>query len=327
MRRMQNLVNWLRSFLRRKAAEKELGSELRFHIERQVEENIAAGMTAQEARRAAMREFGGVEQVKEECRDTRRVNYLENLSKDIRYGFRMLCKSPSFTFFAVAVLALGIAANSAIFSIADAVLIRPLPYADADRLVIVWEDASSFGFPKNTPAPGNFSDWKSRNQVFTDVAATSFGGAFNLTGAGTPEKLSGRRVTANLFSVLGATPEFGRDFRPEDDIPGAAPVAILSHGLWLRRFGGDREILGKEILLNYEKCTVIGVMKRGFQFPDRESELWTPARFTKEDLANHGSHYLEVVARLKPGVSLKVANADLAVLAKEMEKEHPDSNT
>jgi predicted permease len=326
MRSVQNITNWCRSLLRRNTTEKELGSELRFHIERQVEENIAAGMTPQEARRAAAREFGGMEQVKEECRDTRRVNYLENLAKDVRYGLRMLRKSPSFTFFAVAVLALGIAANSTIFSVADAVLIRPLPYAEANRLVIVWEDASAFGFPKDTPAPGNFSDWKSRNQVFTEVAATSFGDAFNLTGAGTPEKLTGRSVTANLLSVLGATPELGRDFRPEDDVPGAAPVAILSHGLWLRRFGGDPQVLGKEILLNYEKCTIIGVMKRGFQFPDREAELWAPARFTKEELANHGSHYLEVVARLKPGVSLKSANADLAVIAKEMEKEHPDLN-
>src|SRR5580692_9617645 len=173
MRRIQNVANWLRSLLRRDSAEKELGSELRFHIERQVEENIAAGMTAQEARRAAVREFGGVEQVKEDCRDTRRANYVENLIKDTRYGFRMLRKSPSFTFFAVAVLALGIAANSAIFSIADNVLVRPLPYRDSDRLVMVWEDASAYGFPKDTPAPGNFLDWKSRNQVFEDMAAIS----------------------------------------------------------------------------------------------------------------------------------------------------------
>jgi putative ABC transport system permease protein len=193
--------------------------------------------------------------------------------------------------------------------------------------VIIWEDASAYGFPKDTPAPGNFSDWKSRNQVFDDVAATGFGGSFNLTGQGLPEKLTGREVTANLFSVLGVTPELGRDFRTEDDIPGATPVTILSYGLWLRRFGGDPQILGKEISLNYEKCIVVGVMKRGFQFPDRESELWTPERFTKEELANHGSHFLEVVARLKPGVSLKSANADLAVIAQQLEKEHPDSNS
>ncbi len=171
MRLLQNISNWLRSLFRRNTVDQELGSELRFHIERQVEENIAAGMTPEEARRAAVREFGGVEQVKEDCRDTRRVNYLDNLLNDVRFGLRMLRKSPSFTFFAVAVLALGIAANSAIFSIADNVLIRPLPYRDTNRLVMVWEDASAYNFPKNTPAPGNFNDWKIRNQVFEDVAA------------------------------------------------------------------------------------------------------------------------------------------------------------
>src|SRR5579863_8791019 len=214
MRWVQNISNWLRSLLRRNTAEQERGSELRFHIERQVEENLAAGMSAQEARRAAVREFGGVEQVKEDCRDTRRTNYLENLLNDVRYGLRMLRKSPSFTFFAVAVLALGIAANSAIFSIADAVLVRPLPYRDSNRLVMVWEDSSAYGFPKDTPAPGNFSDWKSRNQVFEDLAAIS-DGSFNLTGSGNPENLIGKWVTANLFSVLGVNPAIGRDFRPE----------------------------------------------------------------------------------------------------------------
>src|SRR5580693_807534 len=287
MRFVQSFSNWLRSLFRRNTAEQELGRELRFHIERQEQENLVAGMSPEEARRAALGEFGGVERVKEECRDTYRANYLENLAKDIRYGFRMLQKSPSFTFFAVAVLALGIAANSAIFSIADAILVRPLPYRDASRLVMVWEDASAYGFPKDTPAPGNFSDWKSRNQVFEDVAALPYGGYFNLTGNGTPEQLDGKKVTANLFSLLGVSPALGRDFRPEDDVPGAPHVAILSHGLWLRRFGGDPQIVGKEILLNYEKCTVIGVMKRGLQFPDRETELWVPAQFSKEDLADH----------------------------------------
>ena len=327
MRWVESSVNWLRSLFRRNSVEQELGSELRFHIEKQIEENLAAGMTRQEARRAALREFGGVERFKEECRDTRRVNFLENVIEDVRYGLRMLRKSPSFAFFAVGVLALGIAANSAIFSIADDVLLRPLPYRDANRLVVVWEDSSAFGFPKDTPAPGNFADWKSRNQVFEDVAATSFGGSYALTGQGNPEKLTGRAVTANLLSVLGVTLALGRDFRPEDDLPGATHVVLLSHGLWLRRFGGDPQIIGKEISLNDEKCTIIGVMKAGFVFPDREAEIWTPARFTKEDLSDHGSHYLEVVARLKPGVSLHAANADLAVIAKQLEKEYPDSNT
>jgi putative ABC transport system permease protein len=325
MRWVQNISNWLRSLFRSNTAEQELGSELRFHIERQVDENIAAGMTSQEARRAALREFGGVEQVKEECHDARRVNFLEALLQDVRYGLRMLRKSPSFTFFAIAVLALGIAANSAIFSIADNVLVRPLPYRDSNRLVMVWEDSSAYGFPKDTPAPGNFADWKSRNQVFEDVAAIS-DASLNLTGSGNPEDLLGKWVTANLFSVLGVNPTFGRDFRPEDDVPGAAHVAILSYGLWLRRFGGDPQIIGKEISLNFEKYAVIGVMKRGLQFPDRETELWVPSRFTTKQLTNHGNHFLQVIARLKPSVSLKTANANLATIAAQMEKENPDSN-
>jgi putative ABC transport system permease protein len=325
MRWVQNISNWLRSLLRRNTVEQELGSELRFHIERQVEENLAAGMSAQEARRAAVLEFGGIEQVKEDCRDTRRVNYFENLLNDVRYGLRMLRKSPSFTFFAAAVLALGIAANSAIFSIADNVLVRPLPYRDTNRLVMVWEDASAYDFPKNTPAPGNFNDWKSRNQVFEDVAAIA-NASLNLTGDGNPEDLIGKRVTANLFSVLGVTPALGRDFRADDDLSGSPHVAILSYGLWLRRFGGDPHVVGKEITLNFEKCTVVGVMKRGVQFPDRETELWVPTRFTTGQLTNHGNHFLQVVARLKPGVSLKTANANLAIIAAQLEKENPESN-
>jgi putative ABC transport system permease protein len=326
MRRFQNFGNWLRSFFRRTRVEQELGAEMRFHIERQVEENLAAGMTPEEARRAAIKEFGGLEQVKEECRDTHRANYAENLIKDIRYGFRMLSKSPAFTFFAVAILALGIAANSAIFSIADNVLLKPLPYRDSNRLVMVWEDARAYGFPKDTPAPGNFADWRSRNQVFLDVAAVPYGGYFNLTGDGTPEQLEGKKVTANLFSLLGVSPALGRDFQSQDDIPGTPQVAILSHGLWVRRFGADPQIVGREISLNYQKCTVIGVMKQGFQFPDRATEIWIPAQFTKEMLANHESHYLNVFARLKPGISLKTANADLAAIASELEKEYPASN-
>ena len=251
---------------------------------------------------------------------------MNTLVQDLRLGLRSLIKSLAFTGFAVVVLGLGIAANTAIFSIADAVLVRPLPYRDAGRLVTVWEDASELGFPQDTPAPGNFAEWKARNEVFEDMAAIAYGDGFNLTGDGRPEEISGRNVTANLFAVLGTAPAIGRDFRKEDDVPGAPGVAILSHGLWVRRFGGDAGIAGKEIWLNNRKFTVIGVMPRGFQFPTRREEIWVPVQFTKEDLANHGSHYLEVFARLKAGVSLKTANANLAAIAQRLSAEHPDSN-
>ena len=204
MRLVQNLLNWLRSLVRKSAAERELGSELRFHIERQAEENIAAGMTAQEARRAAMREFGGVEQVKEECRDTRRVNYLENLSKDIRYGVRMLRKSPSFTFFAVTVLALGIAANSAIFSVADNVLVRPLPYRDSERLVI-----------SGGATPARFAEMRDSARCFTGLGAYAMLEDLTLSGGGEPEVLKGIRLSASFLQILGVDPIRGRGFRPE----------------------------------------------------------------------------------------------------------------
>jgi putative ABC transport system permease protein len=326
MRWLQSISNRLRNVFYKDAVERELDQELRFHLEHQIRENVSAGMTPEEARWAALRAFGGVEQFKEECRDERRVNLVETIVQDARYALRMFTKNPGFAFFTVAVLATGIAASTAIFSIADAVLLRPLPYRDANRLVMIWEDASSYGFPRDTPAPGNFADWKSRNQVFEDVAAASFGGSFNLTGDGSPEEIMGRGVTTNLFSVLGAFPTLGRDFRAEDDVPGTAGVAILSHGLWLRRFGGDRGIIGREVWLNNRKYSVVGVMPRGFQFPARETQLWVPVQFTKEDLANHGSHFLEVVGRLKPGVPLQKANVNLAAIAQKLAEEHPDSN-
>jgi putative ABC transport system permease protein len=326
MRWLKSATHRFRSLFRKNVVERELDQELRFHLERQIAENLASGMTREEAPRAAMREFGGVEQVKEECRDERRVNLFETVIQDVRYALRTLSKNQGFTFFAVAVLALGIAASTAIFSIADAVLVRPLPYRDAERLVMVWEDAASYGFPHDTPSLGDFSDWKARNEVFQDMAALSFGGSFNLTGSGNPEELRGKIVTANLFSVLGVKPTLGRDFRVDEDVPGALRAVILSHELWVRRFGADAAIIGKEIWLNYERCAIVGVMQRGFQFPDREAELWVPARFTKEELANHGNHFLNVVARLKPGVPLRTANANLATIAKQIEKEHPDQN-
>jgi len=248
------------------------------------------------------------------------------LWQDAKYALRMLRKNPGFTIFAMAVLAFGIAGNTAIFSIADSVLLRALPYPDASQLVMVWEDSSSYGFPRNTPSPGNFSDWKSRNHVFEDMAATSCGDARVLTGDGNPEIVSVKCVTANFFSVLRVPPVLGRNFQTDDDQPGANRVAIISHGLWSRRFGGTSEILGKELLVGGEKLTVIGVAPRGFLFQNPEIDLWTPERFTSEQLANHGSHYLNVMARLKSGISLSSANADLAVIAGQLEKEHPDSN-
>jgi len=317
-------MGWKR-FFRRDAWDEERTRELETYLQIETDENIARGMTPQEARYAARRKLGNPTSIREEIYRMNSLAMLETIWQDLRYAARVLRKSPGFAFFAITVLALGIAANTAIFSIADAVLLRPLPYRDAGRLVMVWEDGSSYGFPQDTPAPGNFSDWKTRNHVFTDTAAYSEDG-LNLTGDGSPEQLTAGAVSANLFSVLGVSPSLDRDFRPEDNVPGAAGVAILSDGLWLRRLGGNPEIVGQEVRLNGEKYTIVGVMPRAFLYPDRKTELWVPWRFTKEKLADHGSHFLHVVARLSPGISLRSANANLATIAKQLEQEHPDSN-
>jgi predicted permease len=246
--------------------------------------------------------------------------------RDLAYGVRILLKKPGFAAAAVLTLAAGIGANTAIFSVVNVVLLRALPYRDADRLAIVWEDASSFGFPENTPAPGNFTEWKNRNRVFEDMAAIR-GSSFNLTGDGQPERIVGSQATANLFSVLGVEPALGRPFRPGEDQPGNDRVALLSHGLWVRRFGGDRNVIGKQIRIDGADRAIVGVMPQGFQFPDRNTEMWVPFSLTKEQWANHQSHYLQVVARLKPRARLEQANADLGSIARALAEQFPDSNS
>jgi putative ABC transport system permease protein len=251
---------------------------------------------------------------------------MNTLWQDLKYAARMLIKAPAFTAFAVGVLALGIAANTSIFSFASAVLLRSLPYHDAERLVMVWEDFSYIGFPANTPAPGNFYAWKEQNRSFEDMAATS-GNSFNLTGGNEPQEVQARQVTWNLFGVLGAKPLLGRDFLPDDDRPGASHVVMLSHPLWQETFGGDPQIVGKPIDLDGAKYTVIGVMPGGFEFRNPKIGAWVPAAFSDERRATHDSHFLQVVARLKPGVSLEQANADLAIIAKHLAEQYPVSNT
>src|SRR5205823_14364396 len=182
-----------------------------------------------------------------------RSNMIGDLGQDVRYGLRMLAKNPAFTAIAVLALALGIGANSAIFSVVNAILLRPLPYKNPDQLVMVWENATHLGFPKNTPSPANFLDWQRQNSVFTGIAAM-VERSFNLTGVGEPERLDGRRVSANLFDVLGVPTLLGRTFVPDDDRPGAH-VVLLSYSLWQRRFGSDPNIIGRAVTLNGQSYT------------------------------------------------------------------------
>jgi putative ABC transport system permease protein len=197
-----------------------------------------------------------------------------------------------------------------------------LPFHDPDRLVMVWEDAAKIGFPRNTPAPANYADWKAQNQVFEDMAAINWR-TYNLTDEGEPEKVEAQGVTSNFFPLLGVKPELGRVFTQEEDKPDGNKVAVVSHGLWQRRFGGDPAMVGKEILLEGQKRTVIGVTPPGFQFLSKETGLWVPMAFSPQELANRGGHYLTVVARMKPGVTLQRAGADVAAITQRINRDHP----
>jgi putative ABC transport system permease protein len=248
---------------------------------------------------------------------------METLWQDLRYGARMLLKKPGFTAVVVLTMALGIGANTAIFSVLNAVLINPLPFRDPEQLVMVWEDASFAGFPRNTPAPANYIDWKTQNRVFDEMAATA-DRSYNLTGDGAPEKVEAKAVSANFFSLLGVNPVLGRTFNPEEDRPGPGKVAVISYGLWQSRYGGERSIIGRDILLDGEARTVVGVMPARFQFLDKDIGLWVPLDLEPEDWAKRSAHFLDVVARIKPGVTIAQADSDIHAIAQRIAHDHPD---
>ncbi|MGB2793200.1 MAG: ABC transporter permease [Candidatus Acidiferrales bacterium] len=304
----------LRSLFRRGQTDQELDDELRDHVEQKTEEYVAKGMRLAEARRMALLEMGGMEKRKEECRDNRRVNWIQELLQDLRFGLRMLRKSPGFTAVAVLTLALGIGANTAIFSVVDTVLLKPLPYKDSARLL--W---TTLQFPKAdmhssfVPHPTYFA-WRDQNDVFSGIAATNLGRTFTLTGAGIPERIRGIGVSANFFSVLGVELARGRSFTPEEDRHGGPRGAILSYELWQSRYAGDPKILGRLIMLDDKGYPIVGVLPASFKFPTsgRPPEVFVPLAAPPD--ASSAIWYLGVIARLKPGVTLAQAAADLSLI-------------
>jgi predicted permease len=325
MRRVRNVSNWLRSMFRRNTADQELGAELGFHIERQIEENLAAGMTEKEARRSALREFGGVEQVKEECRDTYRVSLIATLPEDLRYGARMLGKNPGFTAVAVLTLALGIGANTAIFSMVNALLLHPYDFNGLDSLVRVWETRGlDQGYDARWAAPADAADFLSGTDVFQSLT-TYRDQSFNLAVEGRVEPVLGSKVSASFFEVLGKGPALGRGFAHNEEQPGSEQVVILGHGLWQRRFGGDPGLLGRTIKLSGRGYTVVGIMPEKFSYPV-PSELWVPQALTSAEKADRSQLTTLALARLKPGVTPAKANAALASYSKRLEQEYPKTN-
>jgi predicted permease len=322
MGRWQELTYVLRRIDRRRA-EAELDEEIRAHLEFEIEQNVEAGMSPEQARTAALRAFGNVALAKEDSRTMWGFRSLEMLWQDFRFGLRMLVKNAGFTTVAVLTLALGIGANSAIFSVVNTVLLRPLPYKDPDRIMMVWEDGSSHGFPINVTSSSNYIDWRDQNQVFEAMAIVGRA-SFNLTGAGEPERIDGRRVSPNLFPLLGVDPALGRTFSPAEDTPGANRVIILSHALWQRRFASRPDIIGQHLTLNGQSYEVIGVMPSYFEFPSRADQLWVPIAFTPQQAANRGNNSYEVVARLKPGVSREQAESEMDTITARLQQQYPD---
>ena len=324
------------------AREAEIVEELSQHLAEQYEEAIARGASEEEARQRVFEELNAPDLLRRELEHVEspaprngvipgtetKGNLFADLAQDLRYGLRTLLKNPGFTIVAVTALALGIGANSAIFSVVNAVLLRPLPFKNPEQLVMVWENATHAGFPKNTPSPPNFLDWQRQNTVFTGMAAMAER-SFNLTGVGEPERLDGRRVSANLFEVLGVSPLLGRTFVPDDDRPGAH-VVLLRYSLWQRRFGSDPNIIGRAVTLNGQSYTVIGVMPRGVHLPgygNWNDQLWVPIAFTNEEITERGTHFLDVIGRIKSGITLKQAQAEMETIAARLAKEYPKYNT
>jgi len=315
----------LRSLVARDRFDADLDAEMQLHVDMRAEQLQRRGVPSDAARQQARARFGHATRHIERSRDVWGLRGLETAWQDVHYAVRLLLRSPAFSVIAIVALALGIGATTAIFSVVDAVLLRSLPFADPATLVAIWEDGSSFGFPKNTPAPANYADWR-RLTSLSGVAAVDIRD-YNLTGGGVPEKVGAAAGTANLFSVLGVSPAMGRTFTEAEDAPGSpAKVALIGHALWERRFGGDRDVVGRGILLNGERYTVVGVMPPHFSYPFREIEIWVPVGLSGQVLANRGSHYLWVVGRLAPGRTVQQLNAELATLAARLEREFPETN-
>ena len=274
--------------------EAEIVEELSQHLEQEYERVLSGGASETEAREKVLKELNTPDLLSRELKHVERrasqdpiasgtrqkINIFTDVGQDLRYALRMLAKNPTFTAIAVLALALGIGANSAIFSVVDAVLLRPLPFKNPGQIVMLWENAAHLGFPRDTPSPANFLDWQKQATSFSGMAAM-YERSFNLTGVGEPERLEGRRVSANLFELLGVSARLGRTFVPEDDKPGTH-VVLLSHSLWQRRFGSDPGVVGRALTLNGESYTVVGVMPPFVQLPgieNRNDQLWVPIAF------------------------------------------------
>jgi putative ABC transport system permease protein len=313
----------LQSLFRRKEPTSDLEEEIRVHIRMEEQENVEGGMSPEEAKYAARRRFGNVTRTREESRESWGWHALQTLAQDIRFALRQFRQNPGFAPVAVITLALGIGANTAIFSVVYSVLLRPLPFQNPDRLVNLFETEAS---PGNYPLSGaDYLDWQAQNRTLAGTSLYSWPHPVSASGASEPETALVVNAQANFFHVLGVQPFTGRTFASDEDATGKNHVVILSYGFWQRHFGGDANAIGKPVTLNGESYTVIGSMPHWFNFP-ATTDAWTPLDMSPKELGPRGNHNWKAIARLKMGVTLNQAQADLLGISRRLEKQYPNSN-
>lgn len=315
---------WVRGLFSRERVERELDDELRFHLQKQVEENVRAGMSDEEARRRARLDLGGLDQIKEQVRDARGTRFVEETLQDLRYGLRALRLSPAFTSVAVATLALGLGANAAVFSLINGVVLHPFPYRDAGRLILLHRrSAQADLMPLSLP---DFYDWRDQSHSFESMGAVYRWNPI-LTGGREPEQLFAARVTAEMFPTLGVAPQIGRTFLPEEDRPEADPVVVLSHNFWMRRFGGSADALGQTMVLDGVVHTVIGMMPPRFEL--WTADVWAPIGQdpNRDQLMARALHAgIYAIGRPHAGVGVDQGRADVAAIADRLKRSFPETN-
>ena len=321
---------WWTRLRRRGRVEDDLDAELRDHVERQVADHVRAGMSAREARRRARLEFGGLDQVKEMCRDVRRTRWLEDLGRDLRFAVRRQFKDrrSGVSLFAVAALAIGIGASTAMFGVLDAVVLQPLPFPQEERLVAGWKTSRTDPTRFIELSYPEFLEWRAQSNSFESLAAlptTVYGYSYVLTGRGDPVAIESTRVTSEFFDALGVRPMLGRTFTATDDREGARPTVVLTHAFWTNVLGADPGAIGSGLALIGVDFTVIGVLPAGFVFP-RGVDVFT-ALGTRPGLANNRTVFLQVIGRLRPGVSRAQAASELDGIVSRLEAQRPRSNT
>ncbi len=320
MRRIRGLISRVGGLFGRKRRDRELHEELETHLQMHIEDNLRLGMTREEARRQALIKLGGVESTKEAFREQRGVPALESLARNVRYAARQLLRNPGFTLMAVPTLALGIGATTAIFSVVYATLFEPLPYPKPQQLVMVWSQVKG---TRNSVSAGDFLEWKRRSTSFQFLEAWT-GGTYYVGTSDRPEQVQAALMTPGFFRMTGSPMLLGRDFLPEEGEVGKEHVVIMTHNAWTRFFGGDKGILGKEIRMNGEPYTVIGVTPPGMR--DRQPSQFMLPLALKPEQITHDNHFLRVMGRLKENVSVRQANAEMQVIARQLAAEFPQTN-